>query len=122
SRFHRIEGSLPGNIEWDTFLGWCHAHWPKNIKWINPLSQYKREKLVHKAWEKHLKDSSITAQMFVSELDWFKDQMPMKRQEYLETDRRGRGFRLNTEQRERLFDAMISYQKSLGEDKRDWWD
>ena len=122
SRFDRIEGGLPENIEWDTFLGWCYAHWPKGVKWGNPLSQHKREKLAHKAWEQHLKDSSITSQMFISELDWFKDQVPMKRQEYLIVDRRGRGFGLNTEQRQRVFDAMISYQKSLGEDTRDWWD
>lgn len=122
SRFHRLEDTLPENIEWDTFLGWCYAHWPKDIKWIDPLSQYKREKLAYRAWEKHLKDSPITPQMFISELDWFKDQIPMKRQDYLAADRRGRGFRLNTEQRERVFDTMIGYQKSLGEDKRDWWD
>ncbi len=122
SRFDRLEGRLPENIEWDTFLGWCYAHWPKGVKWTNPLSQYKRQKLAHRAWEEHLKDSSITSQMFVSELDWFKDQVPMKRQNYLTADRRGRGFGLNTEQRQRVFDAMISYQKSLGEDKRDWWD
>jgi superfamily I DNA/RNA helicase len=60
--------------------------------------------------------------MFLGELDWFKDQSPMDRQEYLSAVRRGRGFGLSTEQRERVYDAMLAYQKSLGENKRDWWD
>lgn len=122
SRFNRIAGGLPENIEWDTFLGWCYAHWPKDVKWTNPLSQYKREKLAHQAWEQHLKDSSITFQMFISELDWFKDQDLMKRKDYLTAVRRGRGFGLNVDQRQRIYDAFISYQKSLSEDQRDWWD
>ena len=122
SRYNRIEGELPENIEWATFLGWCRAHWPRDLEWIDPLSRYKREKLVHQAWDRHLKDSTITFPMFLSELDWFKDQTPMDRQEYLSAVRRGRGFGLTAEQRERVFDAMLAYRKSLGEGKRDWWD
>ena len=79
SRYHRIEGGLPENIEWATFLGWCRLHWPRDLKWIKPLSQYKRDRLVRQAWEKHLKDSAVTFPMFLSELDWFKDQSPMDR-------------------------------------------
>jgi hypothetical protein len=122
SRYNRIEGGLPENIEWATFQGWCHAHWPKDLKWIKPLSINQREKLVRQAWERHLKDSSVTYPMFLSELDWFKDQPPMSRADYLTTARRGRGFGLTAEQRERVFAAMLAYQKSLGEGKRDWWD
>jgi hypothetical protein len=122
SRYHRIAGGLPENIEWATFLAWCHAHWPKGLKWIKPLSIQAREKLVRQAWEKHLQDSAITFPMFLSELDWFKDQNPMSRPEYLSAVRRGRGFGLTSEQRERVFDAMLAYQRNLGEGKRDWWD
>ena len=46
----------------------------------------------------------------------------MSRQEYLSAVRRGRGFGLTAEQREQVFDAMLAYRKSLGEEKRDWWD
>jgi hypothetical protein len=122
SRYNRLEGGLPENIEWATFLGWCRAHWPKDRKWIAPLSRYRREKLIRQAWDKHLQDSTVTFPMFLSELDWFKDQIPMDRQAYLSADRRWRGFGLAAEQRERVFDAMLAYRKSLGEDKRDWWD
>jgi superfamily I DNA/RNA helicase len=122
SRYNRIEGGLPENIEWATFQGWCHAHWPRDLKWIKPLSRYQREKLARQAWEKHLKDSTLTFAMFLSELDWFKDQSPMNRPEYLSAVRRGRGFGLTSEQREQVFTAMLAYQKSLGEGKRDWWD
>lgn len=122
SRFHRIEGELPENIEWDTFLGWCYAHWPQDVKWTQPLSMHKRENLAKKAWEKYLTGTSITLQMFISELDWFKDRVLMKRQDYLSVDRRGRGFGLNTEQRQLIYNAMVDYQTSLGKDSRDWWD
>ncbi len=114
SRYNRIEGGLPDNIEWATFQGWCRLHWPRDLKWIAPLSRYKRERLARQAWEGHLKNSAVTFPMFLSELDWFKDQSPMSRTDYLPAVRRGRGFGLTVEQRERVFDAMLAYQKSLG--------
>jgi hypothetical protein len=122
SRYHRLEGTLPENIEWGTFLGWCRLHWPKDLKWVRPLSRYQRERLVREAWEKHRKESTVSFPMFQSELDWFKDQSPMERQDYLSAVRRGRGFGLTTEQREQVYDAMLAYQQSLGENRRDWWD
>lgn len=51
--------------------------------------------------------------MFQSEVDWLKDQLPMSREQYLAADRRGRGFPLNAEQRQRVFDALQAYQASL---------
>jgi hypothetical protein len=123
SRYYRIEGGLPENIEWATFLGWCRAHWPQGeLPWIKPLSRYRREALARQAWEGHLKNSATTFPMFLGELDWLKDQGPMSREEYLSAARRGRGFGLAVEQRERVYDAMLTYQKSLGKSKRDWWD
>ena len=51
--------------------------------------------------------------MFQSEVDWMKDQIPLSREEYLAVDRRGRGFPLNAEQRQCVFDALQAYQLSL---------
>ena len=61
--------------------------------------------------------------MFQSEMDWLKDQVPLSQDEYLVADRRGRGFGLNGEQRQRVFDISQAYQLSL--EKRgalDWGD
>ncbi|HEX5839499.1 MAG TPA: UvrD-helicase domain-containing protein [Anaerolineales bacterium] len=122
-RFARLEGCSPKNIEWRTFNGWCYHHWPKQPKWIEPLRLGARRKLIEETWRGYLQNSSISPHMFQSEVDWMKDQLPLSREEYLAADRRGRGFGLNVEQRQRLFDASQAYQLSL--EKRgalDWGD
>ncbi len=122
-RFARLDGRSPDNIEWRTFNGWCYHHWPKQPKWIEPLKLGARKKIIEEIWRDHLQNSTISAHMFQSEADWLKDQIPLSRDEYLVTDRRGRGFGLNAEQRQRLFDILQTYQLSL--EKRgalDWGD
>lgn len=122
-RFARLEGRSPQNIEWRTFNGWCYRHWTQNPKWIEPLKLNARRKIIEEIWRAHLQDTTISASMFQSEVDWLKDQIPLSREEYLNADRRGRGFPLNAEQRQRVFDASQAYQASL--EKRgalDWGD
>ena len=122
-RFTRLEGCSPENIEWRTFNGWCYHHWPKQPKWIEPLKLGARRKIIEETWRAHLQNSTVSPHMFQSEVDWMKDQIPFSREEYLAADRRGRGFSLNREQRQRLFDASQAYQLSL--EKRgalDWGD
>jgi superfamily I DNA/RNA helicase len=47
----------------------------------------------------------------------------MAQDEYLSADRRGRGFGLNAEQRQRMYNAMQAYQQALEEHHaRDWGD
>lgn len=122
-RFARLEGLSPQNIEWRTFNGWCYHHWTQDPKWIEPLKLNARRKIIEEIWRAHLQNTTISAGMFQNEVDWLKDQLPMSREEYLNADRRGRGFPLNTEQRQRVFDASQAYQASL--EKRgalDWGD
>ena len=122
-RFARLDGELPENIEWYTFNGWCYDHWPKETKWVEPLSQKERQIVLDGAWQKHLKNTAISAGMFKSEIDWLKDQPPSSRKDYLVVDRRGRGFGLTTEQRQRIYAAMLAYQKTLQERQDlDWGD
>jgi len=122
-RFARLNGKLPENIEWRTFNGWCYHHWTSDPKWIEPLSMSRRKKLVTETWRAHLQESPISPQMFQSEIDWFKDQIPMNRDGYLNADRRRRGFGLTVEQRQRMYDAMLAYQKTLeGRGALDWGD
>ncbi len=122
-RFARLEGCTPENIEWRTFNGWCYHHWPKQPRWIEPLKLGARRKVIEEVWRGHLQNSTVSRHMFQSEVDWMKDQTPLSREEYLSAARCGRGFGLNSEQRQRVFDASQTYQASLA--KRgalDWGD
>jgi hypothetical protein len=123
SRFTKLEGRTPDNIEWRTFSAWCYQHWHPNQKWKDPLSLGARKKIMDEIWRGHLQDTTISAQMFQSEVDWLKDQVPMSRNEYLSIERRGRGFRLNEELRQRVFDSLMAYQALLkSQNKLDWGD
>lgn len=123
SRFTRLENQEPENIEWQTFNGWCRKYWPKGERWLDPLSIKGRQRVIDAVWHKHLKDTSISAPMFLGEIDWLKDQIPITRKEYLSIERRGRGFSLNADQRHRMFDAVKEYQKELeGRNTLDWGD
>jgi hypothetical protein len=122
-RFARLEGRQPDNIEWRTFNGWCYHHWPQGVEWAEPLWLGARKSLVQAVWQAHLQSTPISAPMFQGEIDWFKDQPPMNRQGYIEADRRGRGFGLSAEQRSRVYDAMLAYQKGLeAQNALDWGD
>ncbi len=121
SRFFRLEGNLPGNIEWGTFMGWCRRRWPKQPAWTDPLSMRARQQLLQPVWRQYLYDTPVSSRMLSGEIDWIKDQLPMSRAEYLQADRRGRGFRLSQEQRERVWQALETYQQALKEQgKLDW--
>lgn len=112
-RFARLEGELPEAIEWRTFNAWCYHHWPKNPAWVDPLSIRKRERIVSESWQKTLQGSAISEHMLLSEIDWLKDQLPIGLEDYLTADRRGRGFGLNTDQRQRMWTAIETYQRIL---------
>lgn len=123
SRYYRLDGKLPENIEWGTFNGWCRKHWPKQSDWIQPVSMDKRYNLIHQVWKHNLHDTSITERMLLGEIDWIKDQFPMTQTDYLTVDRRGRGFGLTVDQRQRLWQAFQTYQNKLSVDNMiDWGD
>ncbi len=116
SRFERLSDSnLPRNITWETFNGFCRRHWPETAAdvWQKPINQTQRVRLVTSILEKHFSGTSITAESLAGELDWFKDQIPMDRSAYLAVIRKGRGFRLSREQREKMWEAMADYQHQL---------
>jgi superfamily I DNA/RNA helicase len=122
-RFARLEGELPEAIEWRTFNAWCYHHWPKKPAWVAPLSVQQRERTVREAWQRILSSTAVTEHMLLSEIDWLKDQPPLSQSEYLSADRRGRGFRLNAEQRQRMWTAIETYQRILEhQGALDWGD
>jgi len=125
ARYQRLTGEAPRNITWETFNGFCRRHWPQNneFPWCDPLGKSPREKLIQAVWEKYFNGTTLTADSLESELDWFKDQIPMDKSTYLRVERKGRGFRLNQEQRARMWDAMTDYQNQLKIGNRmDWGD
>ncbi|MCX7976821.1 MAG: hypothetical protein N2646_07075, partial [Bellilinea sp.] len=97
NRFYRLEGKQPETIEWATFTHWCYQLWKNSqVPWTDPLSYHKRTHLLEQIWWERLASSSIPLQLFISEVDWIKDQLPMSLDDYLRADRRGRGFALNS--------------------------
>ncbi len=115
ARYRTLAGELPPNINWYTFNGWCYSHWPRSPGWTEPMSNKRRETLVAEVWGQYFKGTAITPHMLRSELDWFKDQTFTGQQDYLAAERRGRGFRLPPEQRERMAKAIDRYQSLLFE-------
>jgi hypothetical protein len=109
-------------IHWHTFMQWCRRHWPRGQA-FNVLPDYRRSRILRSVWADELRDSSITERMFVSELGWLKDNGIAQLDAYYELSRRGRGFRLSQEQRERMFRAIQTYQLRLHKlEMMDWWD
>jgi len=73
----------------------------------------KRDKLICETWRRSFEGTAITERMFRSEIDWYKDQMLFDQVAYLDAERRGRGFRLSSDQRKQMYDAIAQYQKRL---------
>jgi len=122
-RFEQLAGRKMPNIEWQTFSRWCYRHWPPDPKWVSPLSMRKRTTKLKEAWENHLADTSLSINMLRGEIDWLKDQEPVSRKDYLQINRRGRGFGLIDTMRERVFDTVVDYQKNLrAQNMLDWGD
>lgn len=113
SRFNHLEGDLPKNIHWYTFNAWCYYLWPKSVGWISPITMQRRELVIREVWQNTLESTSISERMLTSEIDWIKDQIPMTMDEYLVADRRGRGFGLTSEQRQRIWTAFQAYENAL---------
>jgi hypothetical protein len=123
SRFNRLHGRLPDCIEWRTFNSWCRGHWPADPPWSQPITSKLRNELLRENWRAHFSTTNLTVGMFRSELDWVKDQPIFSREDYMSADRKGRGFRLSTDQRDRMVSAIQAYQGILeARQWRDWGD
>jgi len=123
SRFYRLEGNLPENIIWHTFFSWCYEMWPPGEPRVQTVSMKQRAAYIQKVWLSHLQDTAISENMLESEIDWIKDQRPLDEEQYLDADRRGRGFGLTIDQRQRMWKAFTNYQKRLENDGVcDWGD
>ena len=113
ARYFRLTGRETDNIDWQTFNGWCRAHWPEAEGWVSPIGETRREVLLRDIKNHRLRNLRLTTGMLRSEIDWAKDHAITSAENYLSADRRGRGFALNQEQRLQVFEAMQQYQQRL---------
>ncbi len=123
NRFCRLmkRDTSPPNVEWSTFMQWCRQHWPEEEE-PEVISIAARRALIREVWQEFYPDS-LAYERLLTEIDWLKDQLPMTRSQYLEVDRRGRGFGLTRVQRERMWQAIVEYQHRLrAQGKVDWGD
>jgi superfamily I DNA/RNA helicase len=123
ARYHRLTGGLPATITWATFMSWCHSQWPLEPAWTAPIGEARRAQLLRASWSEFFQKSMVTVSMLRSEIDWFKDQGWAHAGDYLQLERRGRGFRLMPEQRQRMSQAILHYQNLLAQNhSMDWGD
>ena len=110
-------------VELHTFLGWCRRYWPAGKAW-RPMIRYReRLELATQIWHEQLRDTAVSEQQFLEEIDWYKDQLLFNEADYLAADRTGRGFPLNESMRRRLYAAMTGYHDTLQQrQKMDWGD
>jgi hypothetical protein len=113
ARHFRLTGRTADNIDWHTFNGWCHSHWPETERWVSPIGKARRQAVLREIRQQVLPSLRLTTEMLRSEVDWIKDNAITSTDEYLAADRRGRGFALNQGQRLQVFHAMQQYQRRL---------
>lgn len=111
------------NVQMYTFLGWCRRYWPQTEAWPKLISYRERLELAMQIGHEQLKDTAVSEQMLLQEIDWYKDRLLFTRADYLAADRAGRGFALSQSMRHRLFDAMTTYHERLRKRRlMDWGD
>lgn len=112
-----------GGVQMYTFMGWCRRHWPQTEAWHKLISYRERLELAMQIGHEQLRDTAVSEQLLLEEIDWYKDRLLFSREDYLAADRAGRGFALSQSMRQRLFDAMTTYHERLQQRRlMDWGD
>ena len=110
-------------VEMQTFMGWCRRYWPKSQEWRNIVRYQERLELATQIWHEQLRDTAVSEQMLLDEIDWYKDRLLFSEADYLAADRTGRGFALGESMRQRIYQAMTSYHQALQQRRlMDWGD
>lgn len=121
-RYQRLSGGDQG-VALHTFMGWCRRHWPPEKPWRKLISYQGRLELATQIWHERLRDTAVSEQMLLDEIDWYKDRLLFSEADYLTADRSGRGFALGETMRQRLFAAMNAYHDALQRRQlMDWGD
>jgi superfamily I DNA/RNA helicase len=126
TRYERLGKYDKKAVDIRTFASWClqqlkvleHEIDPKDI-----ISWSKRQKRVEQVHRRYLDGTSISADMLREEFGWIKDNLVHELENYLKSNRTGRGFSLNESMRHRVHEAFSEYQQHLdGSNLYDWDD
>jgi hypothetical protein len=121
-RYQRLSVGDQG-VEMQTFMGWCRRQWPPDKAWRKLIWYQERLQLATQIWHEWLRETAVSEQMLLDEIDWYKDRLLFSQEEYLAADRSGRGFALVETMRRRLFAAMNAYHEALQTRRlMDWGD
>ena len=121
-RYERLSGG-DKSVEMHTFMGWCRRHWPRNKRWRKLIRYRERLELATQVWHEHLRETAVSEQMMLDEIDWYKDRLLFSQEDYMAADRSGRGFALGKSMRQRLYGAMTNYHTALQQRHlMDWGD
>lgn len=111
------------SVDMHTFMGWCRRQWPDDKPWRDIIRYRNRLELATQIWHEQLRDTAVSEQMLLDEIDWYKDRLLFSEADYLAADRSGRGFALGESMRQRLYQAMNSYHYALQQRQlMDWGD
>lgn len=106
-----------------TFMGWCRRQWPADKPPSGIIRFRERLALVTQIWYEQLRDTTMSENMLLDEIDWYKDRLLFSEADYLAADRTGRGFALGESMRQRVYQAMDSYHHALRQRQLiDWGD
>lgn len=110
----------PPNVEWHTFFSWVDTALPRPS---SGMAQYgRRDALLAQAIQAQGgKATSQWVDFVRDEIDWMQDRAVTDLDDYLATDRIGRGVRLSPEQRRSLHAVYRCYRGLLAVKKQEDW-
>lgn len=106
-----VLSALPRNLKCTTFFQWarsCLGEWSDTMWWPTDIE---RELALLKELQPAL--SKLSTSYLADEIGWIKDHGILKKEEYLEADRSGRGTSLRGVQRDEVWEVFRGYQQAL---------
>jgi superfamily I DNA/RNA helicase len=121
SRFGEL--GRPPNVAWHTFFSWAEKGLSSLAGGPRQMAQYgRRDELLAQAIQAEGgKATSQWVDFVRDEIDWMQDRAVTDLDDYLATDRIGRGVRLNAEQRRALHAVYLRYLGLLADRQEEDW-
>lgn len=109
-RLHRLHPDT--RVECHTFHGWCGRVW-KNQGRRNKIDATRKLNTIRDIGARYAPGQHTLVENLGSEFDWIHDQGLRTWEDYRDAERRGRGFRLSTAQRETVWKACLEWRGFL---------
>lgn len=101
------------SVKWHTFQNWCWSYGLGRGQRKKTVGGKKRAQYIRDVWHENLAKTAFTEAMLQEEIDWYKDRLLFSRKDYLAADRTGRGFALSESMRNKVYDAIEAYNRTL---------